>query len=148
MHAGSRLHSGMRHMIRLLPVALLLLVAAGSANAAPLGSSDTTLICAAVDLASCVPGDGCRRETSASINAPQILTVDIKGQVITAHRPDGSVLASSIDRVTQLRNLIVLDGVQGALSWTMTIADDSGRMSLAAIGDAQAYQVFGSCEPK
>ena len=135
-------------MIRILAAAVLLLVAASSANADTLKNGDTTLICAAVDLASCVPGDGCRRETSASINAPQLLTVDLKEQVITAHRPDGSLLASSVDRVTRLQNLIVLDGVQGALSWTMTIADDSGRMSLSAIGDSQAYQVFGSCEPK
>jgi hypothetical protein len=148
MHAGSRLHSRMRHMIKFLAVALLLLIAAGSAHAEPLRSSDTTLICAAVDLASCVPGDGCRRETSASINAPQIFTVDLKGHIITAHRPDGSLLASTIDRVTQLQSLLVLDGIQGVLSWTMTISDDSGRMSMAAIGNAQAYQVFGSCEPK
>jgi hypothetical protein len=135
-------------MIRTLATAVLLLVAASSANADTLKSGDTTLICAAVDLASCVPGDGCRRETSASINAPQLLFVDLKGQIITAHRPDGSLLASSVDRVTYLRNLIVLDGVQGALSWTMTIANDGGRMSFAAIGDSQAYQAFGSCEPK
>ena len=135
-------------MTKFISVTLVLLAFAGSANAASLADNDATLICAVVDLASCVPGDGCKRETSNSINAPQLLTVDRKGHVITAQRPDGELLSSNIDRITQEQNLLVLDGVQNALSWTMTIADDSGHMTLSAIGDGDAYTVFGSCQPK
>ena len=135
-------------MMRFSFVTSVLLAVAGSANAVPLIDSDATLICAVVDLASCVPGEGCTRETSDSINTPQLLTVDRKEHVITAHRPDGALLSSNIDRVTQEQSSLVLDGVQNALSWTMTISDGSGHMSLAAIGDGEAYMVFGSCELK
>jgi homoserine dehydrogenase len=135
-------------MIRFFSVTSVLLAVAGSANAASLTDSETTLICAVVDLASCVPGEGCTRETSDSINAPQLLTVDRKGHLITAHRPDGQLLSTNIDRVTQEQSLLVLDGVQNALSWTTTIADDSGHMTLSAIGDGEAYTAFGSCELK
>ena len=62
---------------------------------------------------------------------------DRKGHVITAQRPDGALLSSNIDRVTQERDLIVFDGVQNGLSWTMTIAGSSGHMSLSAIGDGE-----------
>jgi hypothetical protein len=110
--------------------------------------NDGTLICAVVDLASCVPGEGCTRETSDSINAPQLLTVDRKGHVITAQRPDGAVLSTIIDRTTQEPDLLVLDGFQNGLSWTITITGASGHMSLSAIGDSEAYTVFGSCELK
>ncbi|MEA2729638.1 MAG: hypothetical protein QOF70_4113 [Acetobacteraceae bacterium] len=135
-------------MMKFLSVTSVLLAIAGSANAASLADNDATLICAVVDLASCVPGEGCKRETSDSINAPQLLTVDRKGHVITAHRPDGALLSSTIDRATQEQDLLVLDGVQNELSWTMTIADGNGHMSLSAIGDSEAYTVFGSCEMK
>jgi hypothetical protein len=135
-------------MMRFFSVTSVLLMVAGSANATSLTDNDAPLICAAVDLASCVPGDGCKRETSDSINAPQLLTVDRKGHVITAQRPNGELLSSNIDRATQEQNLLVLDGVQNALSWTMTIANESGHMSLSAIGDGEAYTVFGSCQPK
>jgi hypothetical protein len=128
-------------------VATTLLAGAGSATAASLTDSDATLICAVVDLASCVPGEGCRRETSESINAPQLLTVDRKGHVITAHRPDGVPLSSNIDHAAQEQSLLVLGGVENEMSWTMTITDGSGHMSLAAIGNGEAYMVFGSCEP-
>jgi hypothetical protein len=134
--------------MKLISVASVLLAIAGSANAASLADNDATLICAVVDLASCGPGEGCTRETSESINAPQLLTVDRKGHVITAQRPDGALLSSNIDRITQEQDLLVFDGVQNALSWTMTIAGANGHMSLSAIGDSEAYTVFGSCEPK
>src|SRR5689334_18515729 len=132
------------HMRKRLSVVSVFLALAGSANAASLADNDAMLICAVVDLASCVPGEGCTRETSESINAPQLLTVDRKGHVIKAHRPDGALLSSGIDRITQEQNLLVLDGVQNELSWTITIANESGRMSLAAIGDGEAYTAFGS----
>jgi hypothetical protein len=134
--------------MKFLSVTSILLAVAGSANAASLADNDATLICAVVDLASCVPGDGCKRETSDSINAPQLLTVDRKGHVVTAQRPDGALLSSNIDRITKEQDLLVYDGVQNGLSWTMTIAGANGHMSLSAIGDSEAYIVFGSCEPK
>jgi hypothetical protein len=134
--------------MKFLSVTCVLLAIAGSANAASLADNDATLICAAVDLASCGPGEGCTRETSESINAPQLLTVDRKGHVITAQRPDGALLSSNIDRATQEQDLLVLDGVQNGLSWTMTIGGTNGHMSLSAIGDSEAYTVFGSCELK
>lgn len=129
-------------------VTSILLAVTGSANAASLADTDATLICAVVDLASCVPGEGCTHETSDPINAPQLLTVDRKGQVITAQRPDGALLSSNIDRATQEQDLLVLHGVQNGLSWTMTIGGANGHMSLSAIGDSEAYTVFGSCELK
>jgi hypothetical protein len=135
-------------MMRFVSVTSVLLAVAGNASAASLANNDATLICAVVDLASCVPGEGCTRETSESINAPQLLTVDRKGQVITAQRPDGALLSSNIDRATQEQDLLVLDGVQNGLSWTMTIRGANGHMSLSAIGDSEAYTVFGSCELK
>jgi hypothetical protein len=129
-------------------LAVTFLTVASPVNATSLADNDATLICAVVDLASCVPGEGCMRETSDTINAPQLVTVDRKAHVITAHRPDGQLLSSNIDRTTQEQSLLVLDGVQNQLSWTMTIVDGNGHMTLSAIGDGEAYTVFGSCEPK
>lgn len=56
------------------------------AHAASLGDADTALVCAVVDLASCTPGDGCQRETADTMNAPQLITIDWKGQEIDGQR--------------------------------------------------------------
>lgn len=135
-------------MMKFISVTTVLLAIAGSADAASLADNDATLICAVVDLASCGPGQGCIRETSESINAPRLLTVDRKGHVIRAQRPDGELLSSNIDRATQEQDLLGYDGVQNGLSWTMTIVGANGHMSLSAIGDSEAYTAFGSCELK
>jgi hypothetical protein len=135
-------------MKKFISVTSVLFAVTGGANAASLADNDATLICAVVDLASCGPGEGCTRETSESINALQLLTVDRKGHVVTAQRPDGALLSSNIDRATQEQDLLVYDGVQDALSWTMTIAGSNGHMTLSAIGDSESYMAFGSCEAK
>ena len=118
---------------------------ASFAHAASLADPDAPVVCAVVDLASCAPGDGCQRETAETVNVPQLVTIDWSGQEITGQRPDGEHLSTKIDHVERKDNVLVLDGVQDELSWTITIAKDSGRMSLAAIGDGVAFSVFGSC---
>jgi hypothetical protein len=138
----------MKHLLGALSFFAALGMAGGDADAGSPATDDSTLICAIVDLASCVPGDGCRRETSESINAPQLLTIDRKNHTISARRPDGASLSTNIDRATREQDLVVLDGVQNGLSWTITVADQDGAFSLAAIGNGQAYTAFGSCEPK
>jgi hypothetical protein len=135
-------------MKKILFFAAALMMGAHSAHAAVISDKDAVLVCALVDLASCVPGNGCERETYSSINAPQLVKVDLEGQAITANRPDGGLLSTSIERVVKNDTLLVLDGVQNELSWTMTITKASGRLTLAAIGDGQAYEAFGSCETK
>jgi hypothetical protein len=106
------------------------------------------LVCAAVDLASCAPGDGCQRETAASMNVPELIVVDLKAQQITGKRPSGETLTTRIDRMTHNQNLLVLEGVQNALSWTLTVTDDTDQMSMAAVGDGVAFTVFGRCMQK
>jgi len=118
------------------------------ARAAPLTDGDATLICAVVDLASCVPGDGCERETADTMNVPHLLTIDRKARDVTGQRPNGERLSTNIDRMTLEQDLLVLGGIQEDLSWSMSIAGTSGRMSLVAVGDGNAFTVFGSCESK
>jgi hypothetical protein len=135
-------------MMKSCVVIVALIAFAPAAHAVTITDNESTLICAIVDLASCAPGDGCRRETADSINAPQLVTVNRKEHVITAHRPDGELLSTNIDRASVEQDLLVFDGVQDNLSWTVTISQENGHMSLSAIGDGKAFTVFGSCEVK
>jgi hypothetical protein len=138
----------MREMKPIYGAVVALFCSASWVQAASFADADAPLVCAVVDLASCEPGDGCRRETADTMNAPQLVTIDRKGQEITGQRPDGRRLSTKIDSVTRKGDLLVLDGVQDELSWTITIAEGTGRMSLAAVGDGIAFSVFGSCEAR
>jgi hypothetical protein len=148
MPAGAWLHGGMKSMKSVFYAAAAFFSLSLCAHATSLTDPDAILVCAVVDLTSCVPGDGCERETADTMNAPQLVTVDRKAQEITGQRPGGQLLSTKIDRAALEQDLLVLDGVQDELSWTMTIVGASGRMSLAAVGDGKAFAVFGSCETK
>ena len=81
-------------------MAFVLLSLTGWAHGASLIDGDATLMCAVVDLASCVPGEGCQRETASTMNVPQILQIDRKSQDITGKRPGGELLLTKIQQTT------------------------------------------------
>ena len=104
--------------------------------------------CAPTEIVSCVPGGGCEKETVAEINLPSSLTFDLASSKITGTRPDGAVLATTIESTRQLEDALALQGVQGHVLWSITIGKASGKMALAAMGDDTGYIAFGGCTPR
>ena len=103
------------------------------------------LACALIELYSCESGSACQIETPASVNIPRFLFVDAKQGEVTGTRPDGELLSTMIERQRTQDDLLVLEGVQNDLSWTVTISQSTGRMSLGAIGDNVGFTAFGEC---
>ena len=123
--------------------ALLAIGSAGAAAAAPFDGSKP-FTCALIDAASCEPGSQCTRDSAAAINLPQFVTVDVQQRTIAGESTDGAV-STKIDVVGQAGDLLVLEGVQDLVSWTINIGRSSGKMSLAAVGDQVGFVVFGAC---
>ena len=124
--------------------ALLAIGSAGTAAAAPFDGAKP-FTCALVDAASCEPGSQCTRDSAAAINLPQFVTIDVQQRTIAGEVTDGEALSTKIDVVGQANDLLVLEGVQEDVSWTINIGRSSGRMSLAAVGDQVGFVVFGAC---
>jgi hypothetical protein len=106
-----------------------------------------SLICASQTANECVMGKHCNHVAPASINIPDFFNVDVKGKVIS-----GPAAKTPIERVEHLDGKLVLqgadDGVEGVrdgLGWTMTIDEETGKMTLGALGDGFAIVVFGAC---
>jgi hypothetical protein len=116
----------------------------GSAHAGDYDGSKPFL-CALLDLNSCEVDAGCQAETPDSVDIPRFLFVDAKQGTISGTRPGGKLLATRIERTRTLGNLLVLEGAEAALSWTVTVEQTSGRMSLSAAGDGVGFVVFGAC---
>lgn len=129
---------------RAMLAALLAIGPAATAAAAPFDGSKP-FTCAVIDVASCAPGSDCTRDSAAADNLPQFLTIDVQQRRIAGERPDGEALSTTIDQVGQANDLLVLEGIQDELSWTLNIGRSNGRMSLAAIGDQVGFVVFGAC---
>ena len=102
-------------------------------------------LCALLDLNSCAADSGCQAETPDSVDIPRFLFVDAKQGTVSGTRPGGRLLSTRIERTRTLGSLLVLEGAEAALSWTVTVEQSSGRMSLSAAGDGVGFVLFGAC---
>ena len=130
-------------LLNVLAMVTLLLVPASGAAEDFDGS--VPLICASVDTLSCAPGEDCAAATTEALNIPQFLRIDFAAKAIMAERPDGDQRTSEIQKLEQLDNELILQGIQGGLGWSLTITRATGKMSLSAVGDRVAFVVFGAC---
>ncbi len=101
--------------------------------------------CALLALNSCTAGGECEQETPDSAAIPRFLFVDVQQRRITGRHEDGQNLATPIEQANKRGQLLVLDGAEGGLSWTVTVDQATGAMSLSAIGTDLGFLVFGSC---
>lgn len=112
------------------------------------------LLCALLDINECAAGNGCEEVMAESINAPRFLRVNVKDKQITGKRASGSENTAAIEFMERLDGKLILqgadDGVEGVrdgLGWTLTIAEDTGKLVLTASGDDVAFIAFGACTP-
>jgi len=118
----------------------------GVVNAADF-DGNKPFVCALLELTSCEKGSACEAETPASANVPRFLFIDAAKNSIEGTRPSGKSLTTSIARQQVLGDLLVLDGAEDALSWTVTVNRTTGDMSLGVVGDKVGFVVFGECTP-
>ena len=102
-------------------------------------------VCTLLDLNSCTAGGNCQAETPESADIPRFLFIDVQKGAITGSRAGGELLSTKIERMRTLDDKLVLEGAEGALSWTVTVSQTSGDMSLGAVGDGIGFLVFGAC---
>jgi hypothetical protein len=125
-----------------------LLVFASAGTAAQFDGSKP-LLCASVEIKSCVPGTGCRAETVETINGPQFLDIDFDQKQITGARALANPVSTRIEQIRRDEENIVLNGVDGRLAWNLAIATETGKMMLTAIRTAEAEPIaiviFGAC---
>jgi hypothetical protein len=129
-----------------MALSLLLLPLASARGAVDIGKP---LICAAIELTSCVPGDGCRAETTDSLNAPRFIYIDVGARSVTGTRPQSQEMRSAIHNVRTSEGDVILDGSEAQLTWNIAIDKSSGDMTLTGIRtaheDAIVIVVFGAC---
>ena len=134
----------MRFLSLLLPAALLLL----PPTPGHAGEFDgkKPFVCTLVDMASCVPGHECARESADAIGVPHFFTVDVAKTQVSETSPSGSTgRTSRIDRIDHAAGSLLLSGVEGDRGWTASVGEDSGKLSLAVVGDRVGFVVFGDC---
>ena len=126
--------------------ALTVLLAAPPAAAANYDGGKPFL-CAPLDIVSCGPDGKCDKETAESINLPKFLKFDVAQNQISGTRPNGDPLTTAIGKVDLVEDRMVLQGLEGAIMWSVMVGQSSGDMTITAGGEKVGFVAFGSCTP-
>jgi hypothetical protein len=131
-------------VVAAIAIAVVCPVRAG-AQAAGKYDGSVRMLCVPVTVVECADGgpDGeCKRRTPAGVNLPQFLSVDVKAMTIQA---EGGGRQSPVRNLEHLNGVLILQGGQDGRGWTLTISEETGRMSGAVTTDGEGFIVFGAC---
>jgi hypothetical protein len=122
-------------------------VVVGLATSGAAAQDIDALICETDRSFDCAPGSNCIEDDAEAIGLPSILHVNLKSDQVVGTMPDGTDLKADFAGEVQKDGRLVVTGIQAGLGWTMTVAKDTGTMTLAISGDSIGFVVFGSCVP-
>jgi hypothetical protein len=115
------------------------------AEAAGLDGS-TPIICALTKAFWCDSEMGCEATTPEYLGLPRFIRVDISNKKIV---PAG-IVKEGINTETPIKNFqrlddqLVLQGLE-IRGWNMIITESTGKLTLTASGDDEAFVLFGAC---
>jgi hypothetical protein len=111
-----------------------------------------TLLCAPQSAVECGPDGSCQQVSPTSINLPDFFQIDFKAKMISRISGKENQQGSKIDNMEVLDSKLILQGaddgvenVRDGLAWSMTIAQDTGKLVASAAGEQEAFVVFGAC---
>ena len=100
------------------------------------------LLCVPILVTECEAEGECKRVTAESVNLPQFLKVDVKAQKVHSEETGR---ASPVRNVEHLNGKMIIQGGQDGRGWTMTISEETGKMSATISSDGEGFVVFGAC---
>jgi hypothetical protein len=125
--------------ISALVLAVMLLFGAHEAMAAD-GEVRT---CSLNKVIECTPDERCEELSVQEVDLPRFVRIDLKSK--TLNSLDKSITRSSkIASVEHREGLVIMHGTE-LRGWSMTLAEESGNLTLSAAGDNEGFVVFGSC---
>jgi hypothetical protein len=104
------------------------------------------IICAFTYATECDSVDGCLRADPEDLGLPPFFRVDFdnKKMVATGQIMEGMKTETQIKNYQRLDGQLFLQGVD-LRGWSIVISESTGRMTLTASGDEEAFVLFGVC---
>jgi hypothetical protein len=113
-----------------------------SVEAAGKFDGSVAMLCTPTVVTECGAEGECRRGTPGSVNLPEFLKVDLKAMKVYA---EGAGRESPIRNVERSDGHLIIQGGQNGRAWSMTIGEDTGRMSSAISTSHEGFIIFGAC---
>lgn len=103
------------------------------------------LLCVPIEIMECGSGEGCLETTAEDVSIPQFIRIDFGKKKASGTLEDGTVREADIERVEKENGMLILQGGQQGRGWSVTIGEDTGKMTLTASGDRYGFIIFGAC---
>jgi hypothetical protein len=100
------------------------------------------MLCVPTVVTECGAEGDCRRGTAASVNLPEFLKVDLKAMKVYA---EDTGRESPIRNLEHLNGTLIIQGGQNGRGWTMTITEETGKMSSTISTEGEGFIIFGAC---
>ena len=123
-----------------------LCIASSGAGAAGLEGS-TRMLCVLTSAAGCDSRSGCQGTPVEDLNIPQFFKIDTEKNTMTPVGVAEEVAATWATRIKDSQRMdgkIFLQGIE-VRGWSIVICEETGKLSLTASGDEEAFVLFGVC---
>ena len=113
------------------------------------------LLCAPQIVIECGSDGTCDQAVAASVNMPSFFQIDFTTKELSAITESENKRTSMIKSMEFLDSKLFLqgadDGIEGVrdgLAWSISIAQDTGRLVFSASAENGAFVIFGACTPR
>ena len=119
-----------------------LCLASWPAAAAGKYDGSVRMLCVPTVVSECGAEGECRRVSAEGVILPPFFKVDLKAQKVHSEETGRD---SPIRNVERLDGNVIIHGAQAGRGWTMTISEETGKMSAAIASAGEGWLMFGSC---
>ena len=130
-----------------IPLVLFTLFLCGALGKTATAAFDgaSPLLCVPIEVTDCEAYGGCIVTTVEDVNIPQFIRLDFEKKTASGTLSDGTMRTVGIERMERENGMMVLQGGQEGRGWSVTIGEDTGKMTLTASGDRFGFIIFGAC---
>jgi hypothetical protein len=136
----------MRSRFGPLTVGISLVVVSAALRADDLTGQDQ-ILCTPVQVSICSPDDQCKVESPWTLNIPQFVEIDLKGQKLSTTKASGENRSTPIRTILKENGEIYLQGVEAGRAFSFVIEEDTGVASIAVAREGKVVSIFGACTP-
>ena len=103
------------------------------------------IICAATGVTQCPEVGACVQGPASLFNLPVFFRINLRENLVETTREGGERRTSAIAKSEKRNDAILLQGADEETAWLATVQLASGKMTVIAVKEAEAFIVFGSC---
>lgn len=111
----------------------------------PVFAQSGNAICAIQQIIACPAFEPCERGLPDAVNLPALIKVDLDAGVLLSHTKTGGDRTSPIALTELFDEGYAVSGVDTDVSWSLRVAEATGRFTFASAHEGEGYIGFGIC---